>query len=353
MYEIVKSEMFCGNQCDFYENDSNEVFMTALQLGSCLKYSDPIRNINKLVSRHEYLKDTEFSVVTKLVSTDGKQYDTRLFTEDGIYEVTMLSKTDKARQFRTFVREAVKSIRKTVTKLETITFKGNIDGLVFSKNGVPITTSRKVAEVTNEDHRNILRDIREELDKLQEIHCSNLSSDIQLIINDFKEVDYLANNGQTYKEYELGEMATMQLMLKYSTEYRAKFIISFTKMKQAIMDMFKARVVESVLPQDSRNRQFVYVIKNPENDRVKIGVSNNVEKRLHVLETGAGTKLNLVYKSIVCSNAFDVESTVHKHFEEYRVFGEWFQVDVNKVINFLEQQQYVLKSEFVKYVSLI
>lgn len=113
MYEIVKSEMFCGNQCDFYENDSNEVFMTALQLGSCLEYSDPIIAINKIVSRNEYLKDTEFSVVTKLVSTDGKQYNTRLFTEDGIYEVTMLSKTDKARQFRAFVREAVKSIRKT------------------------------------------------------------------------------------------------------------------------------------------------------------------------------------------------------------------------------------------------
>ena len=109
----------------------------------------------------------------------------------------------------------------------------------------------------------------------------------------------------------------------------------------------------SVLPQDSRSRQFVYVIRNPENDRIKIGVSNNVEKRLHILETGAGTKLDLVYKSIVCSNAFDIENMVHKHFNEYRIFGEWFQVDTSKVINFLEQQQYVLKSEFAKYVSVI
>ena len=112
MYEIVKSEMFCGNQCDFYESDSNEIFMTAFQLGSCLGYSDPNRNINKLISRNEYLKNMEFSVVVKLTTTDGKQYNTRLFTEDGIYEITMLSKTDKARQFRAFVREAIKSIRK-------------------------------------------------------------------------------------------------------------------------------------------------------------------------------------------------------------------------------------------------
>jgi len=180
-----------------------------------------------------------------------------------------------------------------------------------------------------------------------------LDSDIKEIINDFKEVEYIATNGQVYKEYELGEMATMQLMLKYSTEYRAKFIICFSKMKKSIMNMFKAKVIESVLPQDNRDRQYIYVIKNPENDRVKIGVSNNVEKRLKTLETGAGTKLDLVYQSIICSNAFDIENTVHKHFQEYRVFGEWFEIDVNKVINYLEKQEYILKSEFLKYVSII
>lgn len=39
----------------------------------------------------------EFSVVVKMTTTDDKQYDTRIFTEDGIYEVTMLAKTEKAK----------------------------------------------------------------------------------------------------------------------------------------------------------------------------------------------------------------------------------------------------------------
>lgn len=112
MYEIVKSEMFCGNQCDFYESDNNEILMTSTQLGSCLGYSNPQKAIDNLISRNEYLKNIEFSVTLKMRATDGKQYNTRLFTEDGIYEITMLSKTDKARQFRAFVREAIKSIRK-------------------------------------------------------------------------------------------------------------------------------------------------------------------------------------------------------------------------------------------------
>ena len=48
-------------------------------------------------------------------ATDGKQYDTRIFTEDGIYEVTMLAKTEKAKEFRAFVRKLIKSIRKGET----------------------------------------------------------------------------------------------------------------------------------------------------------------------------------------------------------------------------------------------
>ena len=96
-YEIVKSAEFCGIECDFYSNENNELFMTTFQLGTCLEYSNPIIAVNKIVSRNPYLKDIEFSVVTKMVSTDGKQYETRLFTEEGIYEITMLSKTEKAK----------------------------------------------------------------------------------------------------------------------------------------------------------------------------------------------------------------------------------------------------------------
>lgn len=110
-YEIVKSAEFCGIECDFYSDDEM-IGMTALQLGSCLGYSNPQKAIDNLISRNEYLKNAEFSVTLKMRATDGKQYETRLFTEDGIYEITMLSKTEKAKEFRTFVRKVIKSIRK-------------------------------------------------------------------------------------------------------------------------------------------------------------------------------------------------------------------------------------------------
>ena len=242
----------------------------------------------------------------------------------------------------------ISNARNVSRSIENIEYKGNINNLVYSKDGQAITTSKAISEVTGKEHFHILRDIRQEIEKLNDIHNPNLDSD--LIINDFKKVEYIAENGQTYTQYELGEMATMQLMLKYSTEFRAMFILAFQKMKQAINNMFKVKVIESVLPQDNRLRQYIYVIKNPLNETIKIGVANDVEKRIKQLQTGAGIELELIYKSMICSNAFSIEKDVHKHFEEYRTFGEWFKINPTIVINFLEQQTFVLKSEFMKYI---
>ena len=274
-----------------------------------------------------------------------------LVNESGMYSLVLGCDLPSAKKFKRWItHDVLPTIRKTVSVLESISYTGNINNLVYSKDGVAITTSKVIAEVTGKEHKHILRDIREEIDKLNNIHSPKL--DYELIINDFKKVEYVAENGQTYTQYELGEMATMQLMLKYSTEFRAMFILSFQRMKQAINNMFKAKVIESVLPQDNRLRQYIYVIKNPLNETVKIGVANDVEKRMKQLQTGAGIELELIYKSMICSNAFSIEKDVHKHFEEYRTFGEWFKINPTVVINFLEQQTFVLKSEFMKYISL-
>ena len=272
-----------------------------------------------------------------------------IFTKRCILRIAMVMRNNSiAKEVRTRLRETAEKGINIANSIENLEYKGNINNLVYSKDGQAITTSKTISEVTGKEHFHVLRDIRQEIEKLNDIHNPNLDSD--LIINDFKKVEYIAENGQTYTQYELGEMATMQLMLKYSTEFRAMFILAFQKMKQAINNMFKVKVIESVLPQDNRLRQYIYVIKNPLNETIKIGVANDVEKRIKQLQTGAGIELELIYKSMICSNAFSIEKDVHKHFEEYRTFGEWIKVNTTIVINFLEQQTFVLKSEFMKYI---
>ena len=117
--QLIKTDKFGEIECDIY-SDSKDMFMTAHQLGECLGYSDPMRSINKLTDRNSYILNEEFSSVVKLTTLDGKQRNVRAFTEDGIYEVTMLAKTEKAKQFRAWVRKLLKSLRSgEVTAVKT------------------------------------------------------------------------------------------------------------------------------------------------------------------------------------------------------------------------------------------
>jgi prophage antirepressor-like protein len=116
---LVKSEDFHGVQCDFwYDNETNNdnYYMTAKQLGMALEYADPQKGVDNMISRNPYLKTNEFSVSLKMRGTDNKEYETRVFTEDGIYEVTMLAKTPRAREFRAKVRQILKELRKGTIK---------------------------------------------------------------------------------------------------------------------------------------------------------------------------------------------------------------------------------------------
>lgn len=116
---LVKSEHFGEIEADIYSN-GKEMFMTINQLAECLEYSTR-RGVEMIIERNEYLKSPEFSVTHSLCATDGKQYETRIFTEDGIYEVTMLSKQPKAREFRAWVRKILKALRKGEAKSVNMT----------------------------------------------------------------------------------------------------------------------------------------------------------------------------------------------------------------------------------------
>ena len=108
--ELVASEIFEDVPYNIYSQGGSPC-MTFEQLGKCLGYSDR-RAINKLVQRNEYIKAPEFSGVVKLTTPSGGTQDTRVFTEDGIYEVTMLAKTDRAKEFRAAIRKVVTCSRR-------------------------------------------------------------------------------------------------------------------------------------------------------------------------------------------------------------------------------------------------
>lgn len=118
--QLIKSAKFGDIQADIYKK-GNEPYMTTEQLGACLGYTQPKSAISKIIDRNKYLKNPEFSGVTKMTTPDGGTQNTRIFTEDGIYEITMLAKTEKAKEFRSWVRKILKSLRRGDTKLVSMT----------------------------------------------------------------------------------------------------------------------------------------------------------------------------------------------------------------------------------------
>ena len=119
---VRTTEMFGEVQTDIYENDNQEMFMTAKQLGECLGYKDPMRNINKLIDRNEYLKDSKYSGVVKMSTPQGNRMvmtELRVFNERGIYEVSFKANTSKALVFRDWVGDLLKSLRRGDVNLIT------------------------------------------------------------------------------------------------------------------------------------------------------------------------------------------------------------------------------------------
>lgn len=275
--------------------------------------------------------------------------DVTVISESGLYSLVLGSRKPEAKAFKRWItHEVIPTIRKTAQKLEYIEYSGKIDGLVYTRDGVPTTTSTLISDKFGKNHKDVLRMID------NKIHSSD-ESVAQFCATHIRESQYVAGDGQVYRQYELDKQGFSFIALGMTGVqadlFKIEYINAFTKMEEAISNMYKARVIEDVLPQNNGNRQFVYVLKNPLNETVKIGVAQDVQKRIMQLQTGAGVELELVYQSMVCSNAFSIERDVHAHFEKYRTFGEWFKVSPTEVIDYLENQRYVLKSKYAKYLS--
>lgn len=69
--------------------------------------------------------------------------------------------------------------------------------------------------------------------------------------------------------------------------------------------------------------KYVYLLYS-ESGLYKIGVSNDVEKRMNSLRTASGYPLNCLGYYKTNTKATTVERNLHKLFDEFRVQGEWF-----------------------------
>ena len=108
--QLVTTEKFGDIDCNFYRNMNDEILLTREQIGSALEYSSPRQAIETIHKKHKDRLD-ELSVVTKLMTTDGKQYNTYLYSQKGIMEICRWSRQSKANQFMDWCWDIIEKYR--------------------------------------------------------------------------------------------------------------------------------------------------------------------------------------------------------------------------------------------------
>lgn len=97
------------NGLKFIENNG-QILFSSEEIGRQLGYAKPSKSINILFNRNQReLKD--YAVGIKVMATDGKSYEVRHFTEEGVYIISMLANTPRARDFRSMLAKLLREIR--------------------------------------------------------------------------------------------------------------------------------------------------------------------------------------------------------------------------------------------------
>lgn len=94
--------------------NNNEIEIEMGELAKALQYNN-ISALKRIVETSRELLDKKFSYLKKVDSIENgvkKKREKRIFTEDGLYEVTMLANTEVSKKFRRRIRELIKAIRK-------------------------------------------------------------------------------------------------------------------------------------------------------------------------------------------------------------------------------------------------
>ena len=120
---------------------------------------------------------------------------------------------------------------------------------VRGRDGVPVVSSRDVAERFEREHRNVLRDIDAILSTRSDLSASGW----------FIETDYLDAKGETRRAYDLTRQAFTLLVMGWTgekaMEFKVRYIQAFDAMEAALKstaptahDQFLAAVREIVAP---------------------------------------------------------------------------------------------------------
>lgn len=108
-FQTSALETFNGQDMTVIGYD-NEAWLTSFDIGTALEYSDPKESILNIYSRNKDELEPYSSTINLMV-LDGKKRDTRVFNEEGVMLICMLSKQPRAAEFRRWAVGVLKAYR--------------------------------------------------------------------------------------------------------------------------------------------------------------------------------------------------------------------------------------------------
>lgn len=175
-------------------NANNEIEMDIEELAKAINFSDT-RALKTFLSNNPILQEKQYSYLKKVLNNEGgilKKREKRIFTEAGIYEVAFLANTEKAKEFRKFIKEFSKEMLTKIKKNEMVlssgvpaTFEPKLDKMMFliTKRDEEISTIFEFFEKSQDFFKKVeemgedIRQIKRKIDTIIEV-VNDLSDEV-------------------------------------------------------------------------------------------------------------------------------------------------------------------------------
>ena len=102
-------KQFNNQKVEFYQDKKGDVWLTAEQIGTALRYAQPRKSVINIFNRHRVLLE-KFSGVIKTMTPGGNQLLT-VFNEIAVNFIALKSNTPKANEFALWVSKIIKEYR--------------------------------------------------------------------------------------------------------------------------------------------------------------------------------------------------------------------------------------------------
>lgn len=199
MNQLLLTQEFQGISIDFYRNQ-DEFLFTMEQVSQLAGY-DNLVSFKNMIASHPELRERRASFLMKSEALEGgvlKNRERRFFTEEGLWEVLMVSGTPKGIEVRRFIAGVLKKLRKG----ELIT-----DGMKSLPQKVEnsLVNLESMAEKLLESHDKAVLPGLEEIVK----GMKEFESRLQAIEKEMKEQTLAVSVTQKAMEDMMGEMDTI------------------------------------------------------------------------------------------------------------------------------------------------